>query len=378
LLIGILASWIYFSSRSADTRLFGVGEPLSYRISWNKENFRIEDAFARIQFLKASYLREWVWRWILFNENGTINRSSSMVSALNDISREARELDIKIIGMAQDFPGWMTNLSDPTPDNKTIPNRNMTEGSAYRIFLEKYEESWRLLAETFPNITLWEIGNEYNLHEFLHPPGYKPEDNSTWFSLEENVDIVTDLLYYGSIGIHEGNPGAETIMCGLGPPEFDLSGIRDFLNATYQNIKSGRWPSQNTHDFFEIACWHPYLNNVGPNQSNWIDPNNAIRNVMENNGDSDKSVIFSEFGYSDRNTGLSQTQIADFLNHSYETAAENFKPWLKTMCWFRLIDPDQGYDRGLNSVEYGFGLFMKSDGILISKPAGETYHKIDR
>jgi len=90
------------------------------------------------------------------------------------------------MGMAQDFPSWVTNIkSDEEFFQQIVPSRNLTEGSPYKKFLNRYEKSWETLAKTFPNITMWEIGNEYNLHIFLHPQ---------------------DLLYYGSLGIHTAIP----------------------------------------------------------------------------------------------------------------------------------------------------------------------------
>jgi hypothetical protein len=380
LLVGVIASWMYFNSRNtshhinADNSFFGVGEPITYRSSWSNESLSAVHAFEAIQYLNVSYLREWVWRWMIFNEDG-VGLRSNMVASLSSISSKARDSNITVIGMVQDFPGWLMNFSLPTSDVQTVPHRNLTEESTYHIFLKNYEQSWKILAETFPNITLWEIGNEYNLPSYLHPIEYDPDDSSTWFSFQENVDIVTDLLYYGSIGIHEGNPEATTIMCGLGPFAFNLDSIDVFLNAIYLNIESGNWPSSNSDDFFEIACWHPYLDGVEPNQSNWVGPNNAIRNVMINHGDSEKLVIFSELGYSDKNnyTRLSEVDVSEYLFSSYRLAAEHFRPWLRTICWFRLVDPDPEYDHFDNPAEYGFGLFRKSKVGFVPKCAASNF-----
>jgi hypothetical protein len=231
----------------------------------------------------------------VFDENGTsLNRT--VAERVKAIVMEAKSRNITVMGMAQDFPSWMTGIYG---DQQCIPRRNLTEGSPYRIFLEKYENSWKMLAEAFPEIELWEMGNEYNLPQFLHPKGYNKTESSTWFNYTETVDIVTDLLYYGSRGIKAGNPNATTVMCGLGPGENGINDIRDFLDSIYKNIKSGRWPSTNPDDFFEVACWHPYIGTQKPIEQNWINPNIEIHNVMVYHGDADKPVIFSEFGYSD-------------------------------------------------------------------------------
>jgi len=175
-------------------------------------------------------------------------------SALNQTFKETLDLvisemaakNITVMGMAHDFPGWMTGVDG---DLQAVPYRNMTEGSDYMKFLEKYRESWRTLAGAFPNITLWEIGNEFNTDIFLHPPDF-PDSK---FSIQEKAEIMTDLLYYGSLGVHEGNPDAKTVLGGLAPAP-SIAGIADFLDMIYKNIKSGRWPSMDPDDYFQIGA----------------------------------------------------------------------------------------------------------------------------
>ncbi|MGB9854497.1 MAG: hypothetical protein ACPLRY_06815, partial [Candidatus Bathyarchaeales archaeon] len=233
----------------------------------------------------------------------------------------------------------------------------------YIRFLERYRESWKTLATAFPNIAFWEIGNEFNIDAFLHPPDF-PKSR---FSLQEKADITTDLLYYGSLGIHEGNPKAKTVLGGLAPYN-GIAGIAVFLEKLYTNIKSGQWPSTNPDDYFQIACWHPYLFHEKPTVSNWVNPNKAIYNVMELYGDGDKQVFFSEFGYSD--CDISQENISNYLLEAFQLARDNF-PWLKTIYWFRLIEPEPatvsednppGY--GLTSIDWTW------------KPAAYTYQAL--
>jgi hypothetical protein len=94
---------------------------------------------------------------------------------------------------------------------------------------------------------------------------------------------------------------------------------------------------------------------------------------MIDHGDDNKSVIFSEFGYSNKHTGLGEAQVSEYLFNSYRIAAESFKPWLRTICWFRLVDPDPKYDHFDNPAEYGFGLFKKTAVGFVPKFAAETF-----
>ncbi len=354
------------TSESSIDFLKGVGEPLTYRSAWSPEHLNITKAFEEMQFLNVSRLREWVWRWMIFNETGN-GLNENIVDALNEIVAKAKSQNITVMGMVQDFPSWMTGIEN---DDQAVPSpRNLTEGSPYRKFLDSYEESWEVLAKTFPNITMWEIGNEYNLPQFLHPSGYNESDNKTWFPPSETVDIVTDLLYCGSRAINASNPATTRVMCGLGPGGNRLKDIESFLDAIYENIESGRWPSTNISDFFQTACWHPYVSNEEPTEQNWVIPNTEIYNVTVNHGDTSRRVIFSEMGFSDNSTGLSREEVADYLNETFRLAKDKF-PWLDTIYWFRLIDPDAHFDQNLSEREYGYGLFSLG---WCWKPAATAY-----
>lgn len=351
------------TQESSTDFLKGVGEPLTYRSAWSPEQLNVTKAFEEMRSLNVSRLREWVWRWMVFNETGN-SLNENIVESLNEIVAEAKSQNITVMGMVQDFPSWMTGIEENETIQQSVPERNLIEGSPYKEFLEKYEKSWETLAGAFPNITMWEIGNEYNLDNFLH--GYNETDNiCTPFNFSMKVNITTDLLYYGSLGVHEGNPDATTVMCGLGPR---LGDIKDFLNATYVNINSGGWSSASPNDFFQIACWHPYFTEE-PNFTDWIIQNEAIYEIMKNNSDGNKPVVFSEMGFSDNSTGFSREEVADCLNETFRLAKDNF-PWLDTIYWFRLIDPDARFDQNLSESEYGYGLFSLG---WCWKPAATTY-----
>ncbi|MCJ7633608.1 hypothetical protein MUP77_14620, partial [Candidatus Bathyarchaeota archaeon] len=230
------------STEEQNIGFFGVGEPLAERSI--TENLSIVQAFEKIEWLNVSCLREWVWRRMVFSgDGGGLNPENTDV--LNDVLARAQSLNVSVMGMVQDFPEWMTQISG---DSQAVPYRNLTEGSPYQEFLTKYEESWKTLAQAFPIIISWEIGNEYNLDDFLHPEGYDYNTSTPHFSLGEKTDIITDLLYYGSKGIHTGNPAALTVMGGLArnTSENGLAYIKDSLEAVYGNVESGEWPSTNS------------------------------------------------------------------------------------------------------------------------------------
>jgi len=328
LLIIFIASVVMWLESRYDPNLFGMHECLAYRSLY--ENLDISPAFEIMHSLRVEKIRESFWRGKLMLNSTEINQTFG--DRMQEVTNKAQSLGMKVMGYAQDFPLWMRIVDG---DSQTVPRRNMTEGSTYRRFLEAYEESWETLAREFREIEFWEIGNEYNLHKYLHPPGYDENDSNTWFSLNESADITTDLLYYGSRGINASNPNAKRVMCGLGPGRNRMHDIKVFLDLIYENIESGEWPSTNPDDFFQVVCWHPYIFTEKPNKTNWVEPNKEVYEVMKNHGDGDKRVIFSEMGYSDND--LSRDEIAEYLLEVFRLTRNNFC-WLDTIYWFRLTD----------------------------------------
>jgi hypothetical protein len=320
-------------SASFDPELFGVGEPLTLRNTiWDSPPLDLQPAFESLRSLGVTRLRETVWMDFLLINQTTVNTTNAQI--LNWVISNMTASNITILGMAQDFPDWMRGIVDN--DSQVVSYRNMTAGSDYMAFLDRYNESWETLAAAFPNITMWEIGNEYNSNDFLHPQGYNYNHSipSPTFDFTEKAEITTDLLYYGSSGIHHGNPNATTVLGGLSPGA-DLSEIAQFLDQVYKNIESGQWPSTDPDDYFQIACWHPYLWIGDPTYSNWVFPNEAIYEVMNNHGDWNKRVIFSEFGYNDNDN--TPENISRYLLETFQLARANF-PWLDTIYWFRLVE----------------------------------------
>jgi len=332
-----------------NSELFGVGEPLMSRSIWENGTFSLQSAFSAIDYLNVTRLRETTWMSLLLVNETALNATGEQ--ALDSVISNMTAINVTVMGMSQDFPNWMTKIYTTPYDSQVVPYRNVTIGSDYMKFLQRYNESWQTLASSFPNIKLWEIGNEYNADPFLHPQGYNRTTGSPNFTDTEKAEITTDLLYYGSSGVHHGNPNATTVLGGLSPGS-GLNEIADSLEKIYDNIDSGLWPSSDSNDYFQIACWHPYLWTVEPNSTNWVNPNEAIYEVMNSHGDGGKRVVFSEFGYNDNDN--SQEDVANYLDEAFQLARDNFQ-WLGTIYWFRLVEPDPSTTSTENPP--GFGLF---------------------
>ncbi len=76
-----------------------------------------------------------------------------------------------------------------------MPRRDLTPGSLYMQALEMLEQSWYTMVSVFPQVTIWEVGNEWNLNAFLHPDGFLDSDMSEPFTADEKIRFATDYAF---------------------------------------------------------------------------------------------------------------------------------------------------------------------------------------
>ncbi len=67
------------------------------------------------------------------------------------------------------------------------------------------------MVSLFPQVSQWEVGNEWNINAFLQPDGFLDSDMSEPFSPEEKLDIAVDLMYFAAKGIRRANPNAKVV-----------------------------------------------------------------------------------------------------------------------------------------------------------------------
>lgn len=283
-----------------------------------------------------------------------------------DILKEAEQYHFQIIGMSHN---WFTGLSDM----EAMPSRDLKEGSAYTKILLNYEESWYTAVKAFPEITYWEIGNEWNNDVFLHPIDYQI-NNSNIFTTSEKAKITLDMLYYASRGIHRANPKAVTIIGGLcDVGGFSNGRVKNFYEKLYEYIESGDWPSLNPDDYFQVAAWHPYQFDKDVDQR-WVDDNLAVYDVIKKHEGHDKKVFLTEMGWSDLHDQSLVSKDADYLTHAYDLVKKNM-PFVESMHYFRLLDEKD--DTGWGGIkEASFGLFTAPANGFSPKPAAYSYQKI--
>jgi len=252
------------------------------------------------------------------------------------------------------------------------------------------ETSWYTMASLFPQVAIWEVGNEWNLNAFLHPDGFLDTDMSHPFTPEEKYDIAVDMMYFAARGIHRGNPNAKvasfspalsTPSLGGGMPDFFpvMYGAAWALDQVYSRITSGRYWSDNPDDYFDVAAWHPYVFTTRRNVEDkdlfldveepdtlWRDYSDAAYRVMCKYNDEDKEVILTETGFTDCGNEEWEERYALYNQIILRYAMD--MPYVRTLHNFRLFNENAMMKRaGIEDNQIGglpevyFGLFTDPD-----------------
>lgn len=298
-----------------------------------------QEGIDALEALGAQSIRLWIHCDHILD--GPDTPSLERLELMRNIITGTQDKGITIVGMNHH---WF----EGGDDMMSVPYRNLNEGSEYLNFLETYRLTWETMARALPEITIWEIGNEWNNEVFLHP------SDGTAFTVTERARIATDMLYYASLGIHAGNPDAQTMLGGLvDVMDTGYGNAKGFLRKLYQNMKSGDYPTTDPDAFFQLACWHPYLTNKPTDK--WVAHNQAIYDVIVENEGHDKPVYFTEIGYSDYGAEIADEQQAEYLTQAMTLIREQM-PYVQTVHWFRLFNDVKAYGWG-GDKEANFGLY---------------------
>ena len=126
------------------------------------------------------------------------------------------------------------------------------------------------MAGLFSQVDIWKVGNEWNLNVFLHPDGFLDTPGMKPFTADEKMDIAVDMMYFSAKGIRRSgskakiasfSPALSTPGLGGDMPDYlpVMYGVAWTLDKIYSRIKSGKFWSYNTDDYFDILAWHPYV-----------------------------------------------------------------------------------------------------------------------
>ena len=316
--------------------MYGVGEPLK---SSNASDFDQEKTVDLVEMLNAKSYRMWFgndlfegWNWTAPLDEFVVSENSKEIykKILSDLEKSGVE---EITGMGHYLPVVPSTVS--TSGNKYyVPHIGSED---YQLFLDKIYEVWYQMALSFPEIPVWEVGNETNNAHYIRYADYE------YMSYKDMAIINTDMLYYAYLGIKAANPNATVITPGYAPVtsyynentntenenitklDKGIDSIEVFLKYIYGNIASGKYPyhnnskyvsgyDDNPDNYFDGLAWHPYdlgsgTNSNDPNYESfdvdlWVDANNRCYKVMCNYGDEDKRVWFTEFGLTTKSSNL--------------------------------------------------------------------------
>jgi hypothetical protein len=360
-------------------RFFGVGEPLIQRE--RDDGIAADQYLDLVEGLGCKAYRSWMHITEILQDPRTPDAKA--VSAHKKLLQRAKELDLEVTGMSHE---WFLPEGCIQKKGHATPARDLTPGSLYMQTLSMLEESWCTMASLFPEVDIWEVGNEWNLNAFLHPDGFLDTDMSKPFSPDEKIDIAMDLMYFSAKGIRRGNPKAKVASFspalstkGLGGdmPDFlpVMYGVAWTLDKVYSRIASGKFWSDNSDDYFDIVSWHPYVFtlqdvekdsdlflNIEEPDTLWRDFSDAAYRVMKKYGDGDKQVIMTETGFTDIGDPEREERYAYYNEKILKMAYD--MPYVRTVHNFRLLNEKAMLQRdGIDKNQIGgltevyFGLF---------------------
>lgn len=353
--------------------LYGIVEPL---YGSEVEGFDVDKSIALMQTLGVkSYRFQFMYPSPLIGKN---EPNMEVINLLNDIIAKLRKAGIEQIIFA-----GILKPEGYQGDENAVPERGAPE---YGQFLKDYATCWKTFSSLFQDEIYFEMGNEPNMDGFMHKYDYQKDGTSLdggtgVFTMEEKIDITTDLMYYASKGIHEGNPKAITVspgftcgMRGLASKELEY-----FIEDIYLNIESGEFPygeqkSTVTDDYFQSLAWHPYLINANSIDENWLAQNNAIYEVVKKHGDDGKKVFFTEMGFSDGGNPDRDEMQAEMFKKVYEYA-KNDMPYVESVHAFRLFEAKNAASWG-GDVEIYYGMFKEENGGFTPKKKAEVIQQI--
>lgn len=360
-------------------RFYGIGEPLVQRE--RDQGIPAEKYVDLISGLGCSAYRSWMHLTELLADPTTPNQQE--VERHTRLLNRCKELDIEVTGMSHE---WFLPEPCRQRSGHAMPRRDLTEGSLYRQALDMLEQSWYTMVSLFPQVKIWEVGNEWNLNAFLHPDGFLDGDMSAPFTADEKMDIAVDMMYFAAKGIRRANPDAlvasfspalSTPGLGGDMPDFlpVMYGVAWTLDKVYSRIKSGKFWSDNTDDYFDILAWHPYVFTNKPDVKDadlfldvdepdqlWKSYNDAAYKVMKQYGDGHKQAILTEAGFTDCGNPEWEERYATYNRKLLQIARE--LPYVRTLHNFRLLNENAMLRRdGIESNQIGgltevyFGVF---------------------
>lgn len=249
--------------------------------------------------------------------------------------------------------GYNNDATQCVPD----PNK---EASDYKAWLEMQYRVFTMLAKEFPEITLWECGNEYDLDTYIYKNGLKSKNEwelarNYTFKNTEKAYITADICYAASKAFKLYNPESQIILPGMSKYAADKSNDHISLSSAnkkyyfeelYNHIESGKLPTlettkiTNPDKYFDIIAYHAYASSVDEFEAY----NDRLLATAAAHGDGDKRVWITELGFSESVIGTksdeeTQNTIAELMLGLLQSLEqEKYANLIETVHFFRMSD----------------------------------------
>lgn len=244
--------------------------------------------------------------WCTIEETGDNQYQNWYLAKLDTSINYAKSKGVKVLAAVHCSPAWATGN---TTGNTYIRPKDPS----------KYGEIAQFLANRYQGrVQAWEVWNEPDPDQkfWTEPP------SGTAYGGTANYATLVKVAYSK---FKAGDPNALVV---VGGPSSNDDG---WISELYNNGIKG---------YFDVLSLHPYNSpaNAGPTDIAKDDRYNfkhlpAVRNVMVNNGDSNKPIWITELGWSTHannsstkpwNLGVTEQQQADFSVEAIKYAAANW------------------------------------------------------
>lgn len=375
--------------RLEQTYLVGMCEGTSEINTEVENSLTIDYVSAVTGVYGARSYRLWMHfdKLLYVDSNNRVCLNEAVASAFHKLIDSLEEQGVeRFIGMTSTFVypcGYEASTNNVVPDPQT-------ESEAYLAFLEILAESFRVVAEEFPEVQYFEPGNEPDIEngQNLCRNGYvwdgTTEENASYvYTDEESAQIVADMMWYTKNTVTQVN--AENKV--LNPALCGYSSTVDYLGLIYDAIESGKFPTGQTtqvieaDEYFDILNWHPYLlgTDVGVDAMGnaWKTLQENIYAVATAHGDGEKPVWFTEMGFTDRGNINYLDAMADSMVQLFDYV-KNDLTFVETVFVYRISNLTG--DAALNEFESNFGLFysLNEEDITLAgepKPIAIAFYK---
>ena len=271
--------------------------------------------------------------------------------------------------------------SDPEKNhNKTVPD-SVTDPDNYAAWLTVNAAAFKALAEEVPEIKYFEPYNEPNVEgNRLETYGIgwdasEEEQAAHKFTMAERAAIMADLCWYISQAVKSVDSANQVTTPSLSVDTNHDIVEGDFLDALYDAIESGAYPTNkavadkridNYFTIINIHSYPQYTNYSTDSQAQtqvdeWANRIQTAYNVVKAHNDGNSRVWITETGMSTTEPSgdlRNKDKVANIITKALEKLDSDLT-FVDTAIFYKLADVSS--DNGASYVETSYGLFYSGD-----------------